>query len=75
MRIVQGIRFLACNVPEKTLVIIPTYNERENITELLGQIREIVPGAQARSSMTVPPTGPGTRSGRSAAPAMKARSN
>lgn len=46
MRIVQGIRFIAYAVPEKTLIIIPTYNERENIAELLGQIREIVPGAQ-----------------------------
>jgi len=46
MRIVQGIRFIAYAVPEKTLIIIPTYNERENIVELLGEICEIVPGAQ-----------------------------
>lgn len=28
----------------ETLIIIPTYNERENITLLIGEIRKIVPG-------------------------------
>lgn len=45
MRITQGIKFIAYAVREKTLIIIPTYNERENIVELLNQIGEIVPGA------------------------------
>jgi dolichol-phosphate mannosyltransferase len=45
MRITQGIKFIAYEAREKTLILIPTYNERENIVELLKQIVEIVPGA------------------------------
>lgn len=45
MRITQGVKFIAYEAREKTLIIIPTYNERENIVELLKQIGEIVPGA------------------------------
>lgn len=45
MRIAQAVTFIAYQVLEKTLIIIPTYNERENIAELLKQIGEIVPGA------------------------------
>jgi dolichol-phosphate mannosyltransferase len=45
MRIFEAIKFVAYEVGEKTLIIIPTYNERENIEILLTQITAIVPGA------------------------------
>ena len=45
MRIAQAVTFIAYQVREKTLIIIPTYNERENIVQLLAQIHEIVPSA------------------------------
>ena len=45
MRITGVVKLIAYDVREKTLIIIPTYNERENIVDLLKQIREIVPGA------------------------------
>jgi dolichol-phosphate mannosyltransferase len=45
VRIAQAVKFIAYDVPEKTLIIIPTYNERENIADLLEQIGEITPGA------------------------------
>ncbi len=45
MRIAQFVKFIAYEVREKILIVIPTYNERENIVDLLKQIREIVPGA------------------------------
>jgi dolichol-phosphate mannosyltransferase len=45
VRIAQAIKFIAYEVREKTLIVIPTYNERENIADLLKQIGEIVPGA------------------------------
>jgi dolichol-phosphate mannosyltransferase len=44
VKIAQAIKFIAYEVREKTLIIIPTYNERENIADLLNQIGEIVPG-------------------------------
>lgn len=45
MRIAEAIQFVAYPLRERTLIVIPTYNERENIIGLLKQIREIVPGA------------------------------
>ncbi|MBN2399846.1 MAG: polyprenol monophosphomannose synthase [Candidatus Aminicenantes bacterium] len=45
MRIAQSVKWIAYEVREKTLIVIPTYNERENIVDLLTQIKEIVPGA------------------------------
>jgi dolichol-phosphate mannosyltransferase len=45
VRIAQAVKFIAYEVREKTLIVIPTYNERENIVDLLKQIGEIVPGA------------------------------
>ena len=45
MRITGIVKLIAYDVREKTLIIIPTYNERENIVDLLKQIREIAPGA------------------------------
>lgn len=45
MRILEAVKFVAHEVREKTLIIIPTYNERENIELLLTQITQIVPGA------------------------------
>lgn len=43
MKVAQGVTFVAYPVHEKVLIIIPTFNERENIAELLAQIHEIVP--------------------------------
>jgi dolichol-phosphate mannosyltransferase len=45
VRIAQAVRFVAYELHDKTLIVIPTYNERENIVDLLTQIREIIPGA------------------------------
>jgi dolichol-phosphate mannosyltransferase len=45
VRIAQAVKFIAYELREKTLIIIPTYNEQGNIVDLLKQIGEIVPGA------------------------------
>jgi dolichol-phosphate mannosyltransferase len=45
LKIFEAIEFVAHEVWTKTLIIVPTYNERENIGILLTQITRIVPGA------------------------------
>jgi len=45
VRILEAVKIIPFEVKEKTLIIIPTYNERDNIVELLSQVTEIVPGA------------------------------
>lgn len=45
MNAIQGVMFVAYQVRENVLIVIPTFNERENIAVLLAQIHEIVPGA------------------------------
>ncbi len=43
MKVLESVKLVAHEVKEKTLIIIPTYNERENIVPLLTQIILIVP--------------------------------
>ncbi len=43
MRIFEAVKIKAHEVHEKTLIIVPTYNEKENIGPLLTQITQIVP--------------------------------
>lgn len=45
MRITDAVRLVPREVDEPTLIIIPTYNERDNIGGLLRQLRAVVPGA------------------------------
>lgn len=45
MKILEAVRLVAHELDERTLIIIPTYNESENIGLLLRQITEVVPTA------------------------------
>lgn len=45
MRILEAVQIKPFVIKEKTLIIIPTYNERDNIVELLTQITAMVPAA------------------------------
>jgi dolichol-phosphate mannosyltransferase len=45
MGTIEYLKTMPYEVREKTLIIIPTYNERENIVPLMGHIIEAVPGA------------------------------
>ena len=59
----------------RTLVIIPTYLEAENIADVLGQVRAAVPAPTSWSSTTPAPTArrrPGPRRRRGAGPGRRA---
>jgi len=42
----------------RILVVIPTYNEAENILRLLPEVLRQAEGIESLSSTTAPPTGP-----------------
>lgn len=45
--------------PDRVLVIIPTYNERENLPHILGRVRTAVPGAHVLVADDASPDGSG----------------